>query len=293
MAEIPTIDFTNFPSDEPKLRQACENLGCFRVIGHGIPASLRDDMKSAVRSLFHLPDHIKRLNTDVIHGSGYLAPSPVNPLYEAFGLYDASSSLDILSFCSNLQASPFQQHTIATYSSKLHALVVDIANKIAKSIGVPHYSFEHWPCQFRLNKYSFTEGTIGSSGVQIHTDTSFLTVLQEDDSVGGLEIMDQTGTFVPVHPVPDSFLVNLGDMAKLWSNGRLHNLMHRVQCKEAAERISIALFLLGPKDAPVEPPPELVDSEHPRLYKSITVENYRRLWFPSSRAGESLSHLLL
>ena len=217
MAEIPTIDLTNFPSDEPKLRQACENFGCFRVIGHGVPASLRYDMKSAVRSLFHLPDHIKRLNSDVIPGSGYIAPSAANPLYEAFGLYDASSSLGILSFCSNLQASPFQQHTIATYSSKLHALVVDIANKIAKSVGVPHYSFERWPCQFRLNKYSFTEETIGSSGVQIHTDTSFLTVLQEDDSVGGLEIMDQTGTFVPVRPVPDSLLVNFGDMAKVQS----------------------------------------------------------------------------
>ncbi|KAH7673990.1 Gibberellin 3-beta-dioxygenase protein [Dioscorea alata] len=294
MAEVPTIDLTNFPSDEPKLRQACENLGCFRVIGHGIPSALRADMKSTVRSLFDLPAHIKRLNSDIIPGSGYVAPSPANPLYEAFGLYDASSSLDILSFCSNLQASPFQQHTIATYSSKLHALVIDIANKIAKSIGVPHYSFEHWPCQFRLNKYFFTQETIGSSGVQIHTDSGFLTVLQEDDSVGGLEIIDQTGTFVPVHPVPDSFLINLGDIAKVWSNGRLQNLKHRVQCKEAVERISIALFLLGPKDAPVEPPPELVDSHHPRLYKSITVENYRQLRLSTgSRVGESLPHLLL
>ena len=83
-------------------------------------------------------------------------------------------------------------------------------------------------------------------------------------------------------------------LMKVWSNGRLRNLTHRVQCKEAVERISIALFLLGPKDATVEPPPELVDSEHQRLYKSITVENYRRLWLSSgSRAGESLSHLLL
>ncbi|KAJ0981124.1 hypothetical protein J5N97_009379 [Dioscorea zingiberensis] len=59
--------------------------------------------------------------------------------------------------------------------------------------------------------------------------------------------MDSRGTFVPVHPVPGSFLINLGDIAKVWSNGRLHNLKHRVQCKEEGERISIALFLLGPK----------------------------------------------
>ncbi|KAM0937183.1 putative oxoglutarate/iron-dependent dioxygenase, isopenicillin N synthase [Dioscorea sansibarensis] len=132
------------------------------------------------------------------------------------------------------------------------------------------------------------------SAIQEVRDRQSRDMDEEDDSVGGLEIMDQTGTFVPVHPVTDSFLINLGDIGKVWSNGRLQNLKHRVQCKEAVERISIALFLLGPKNAPVKPPQELVDSHHPRLYKSITVENYRQLRLSTgSRAGESLSHLLL
>ncbi|KAJ0965525.1 hypothetical protein J5N97_026663 [Dioscorea zingiberensis] len=261
MAEIRTIDLTNFPSEEANLREACQTLGCFRLVGHGFPDSLPAEMKAACI--------IKRLNSDVIPGSGYLSPSPTNPLYEAFGLYDASSPLD------------------------LHALVVDIASKIGKSLGVPSCPFEQWPCQFRLNKYSFTEETIGSSGVQIHSDSSFLTVLQEDDSVPGLEIMDSSGSFVPVHPVPGSFLINLGDIAKVWSNGRLHNLKHRVQCKEAGERISIALFLLGPKDSPVEPAPEFVDSDHPRLYRSFTVESYRQLLLSGPYTGDKLSLLLM
>lgn len=83
------------------LMKAYENLSCFRVIGHGIPSSLHADMKSTMWSLFDLPAQIKRLNSDIIPGSGYVAPSPANPLYEAFGLYNTSSSLDILSFCSN------------------------------------------------------------------------------------------------------------------------------------------------------------------------------------------------
>ncbi|KAJ0965495.1 hypothetical protein J5N97_026633 [Dioscorea zingiberensis] len=293
MAEIRTIDLTNFPSEEANLREACQTLGCFRLVGHGFPDSLPAEMKAVLRSLFQLPDEIKRLNSDVIPGSGYLSPSPTNPLYEAFGLYDASSPLDVDTFCSLLRASPLHRNTIQTYASKLHALVVDIASKIAKSLGVPSCPFEQWPCQFRLNKYSFTEETIGSSGVQIHSDSSFLTVLQEDDSVPGLEIMDSSGSFVPVHPVPGSFLINLGDIAKVWSNGRLHNLKHRVQCKEAGERISIALFLLGPKDSPVEPAPEFVDSDHPRLYRSFTVESYRQLLLSGPYTGDKLSHLLM
>ncbi|XP_020266059.1 2-oxoglutarate-dependent dioxygenase DAO-like [Asparagus officinalis] len=184
------------------------------------------------------------------------------------------------------------RETIRTYASKLHELIVQIASKLAGSLGLVGYSFEDWPSQFRINKYHFAEETVGSSGVQIHTDSGFLTVLQEDESVGGLEVMTESGSFIPVNPVPGSFLVNLGDVAKAWSNGRLHNVKHRVQCKKAAQRFSIALFLLAPKNDIVEPPPALVDSEHPRLYKTFTYHEYRKLRFSSgSHAGEALSSL--
>lgn len=77
---------------------------------------------------------------------------------------------------------------------------------------------------------------------------------------------------------------------KVWSNGRLCNVKHRVQCKEAAVRLSIASFLLGPKDAAVEAPPELVDSEHPRLFVPVTYEDYRKLRLSTKlQAGEALA----
>jgi len=112
---------------------------------------------------------------------------------------------------------PFRE-IIKKYASRLHDLTVNIASKIAESLGLCDYSFNDWPCQFRMNKYHFTEETtIGSTGITTHTDSGFLTVLQEDDSVRGLEIMDMSGKFVTVHPVPGSLLVNLGDTAKVVS----------------------------------------------------------------------------
>ena len=66
---------------------------------------------------------------------------------------------------------------------------------------------------------------MGSSGVQIHTDSGFLTVLQEDDCVGGLEVLDPTtGEFVRVDPVPGSFLVNIGDVGTVASSIDLFHL---------------------------------------------------------------------
>ncbi|THG17224.1 hypothetical protein TEA_013548 [Camellia sinensis var. sinensis] len=271
--------------------------GCFRIINHQIPTTLMSDMKSVVRSLLDLPPEIKRRNTDVIAGSGYVAPNMVNPLYEGLGLYDIGSTHVVLDFCTQLDASPQQSEmdedlyspirrrkqrrdsdgsekrdpssrhrdTILRYSQSIHKLAMDIGNKLAQSMGLASDLFMGWPCQFRINKYSFTPETLGSSGVQIHTDSAFLTILQDDENVGGLEVMDKkSGEFVPVDPMPGTLLVNLGDFATV-----------------------------GPKEAPLEAPPELVDSEnHPRLHVPINFEDYRKLQISTGlRAGEALDKL--
>lgn len=81
-------------------------------------------------------------------------------------------------------------------------------------------------------------------------------------------------------------------MIQAWSNGRFCNVQHRVQCKEAKTRVSIALFVLGPKDSKVKAPAKLVDHEHPRLYDSFIFDDYRKLRVSSgSRVGEALALL--
>ncbi|KAK3223424.1 hypothetical protein Dsin_010449 [Dipteronia sinensis] len=286
---IPTIDVENFPAEYRKLREASEEWGCFRIVNHKIPLTVMSEMKKVVRCLLDLPLEIKQRNTDVIAGSGFMAPSQVNPLYEALGLYDMASSQAVHNFSSQLDASPHQREIIEIYARAIHELSMDIVQKLAQSMGLMGNEFEGWPCQFRINKYNFTPETVGSPGVQLHTDSGFLTILQEDENVGGLEVMDKSGAFVSVDPLPGTLLVNLGDFATLWSNGRLHNVRHRVQCKEAAIRVSIATFLLGPKEAAVEAPDEFVNSEHPRLYIPITYEDYRKMRLSTKlQAGEAL-----
>ncbi|XP_059294640.1 flavanone 3-dioxygenase 2-like [Lycium ferocissimum] len=92
----------------------------------------------------------------------------------------------------------------ASYSSNLEA---------TRRLGVSQGN--EWPCQFRINKYHFTPEAVGSSGVQIHTDSGFLTILQDDENVGGLEVMKKSGEFVAVDPWPNTLLVNLGDIGAI------------------------------------------------------------------------------
>ncbi|XP_031093175.1 2-oxoglutarate-dependent dioxygenase DAO-like [Ipomoea triloba] len=292
---VPVIDLQDFPAQTRKLIEACEEWGCFRVINHGeiLPASLMSEMKKVVKSLFDLPVEIKRRNEHVLPGSGYVSPTPTNPLYEAFGLYDMSSPQDVEAFCTDLDASPHQRETIVKYAKAVNELMREIGRKLGEGMGLKSGDlFEEWPCQFRINKYHFAPENVGCSGVQIHTDSGFLTVLQEDESVGGLEIMNKSGDFVAVDPCPGTLLLNLGDMAAVWSNGRFCNVRHRVMCKEAAIRVSIASFLLGPREAAIETPLQLLGSDRLPLYAPTTYEDLRKLrQVNNMHAGEVLDLL--
>lgn len=288
---VPVIDLQDFPRQSSKLIWACEEWGCFRILNHDniLPVSLMAEMKKVVRALLDLPTEIKKRNKDVIEGSGYMAPSEKNPLYESLGLYDMSSPEDVDAFCTQLDASPPQRETITKYAEAIYGLKMDIVQKMGEGLGLSNVSFEDWPGQFRINKYHFTPEAVGSYGVQVHTDSGFLTILQDDESVGGLEVIKKSGEYVAVDPWPNTLLVNLGDIGTVWSNGRFHTVKHRVICKEAKIRVSIASFLLGPRDTAVEPPPELVDAEHPRIYVPFTFYDYRKLRLKTKlQAGEAL-----
>ncbi|XP_061341756.1 2-oxoglutarate-dependent dioxygenase DAO-like isoform X2 [Gastrolobium bilobum] len=288
---IPVIDLVKI-SDQVecnKLREACEKWGCFRIINHSIPVTLMAEMKVVIGALLDLPMEIKKRNKDVIAGSGYMAPSAVNPLYEALGLYDLGSSQAVQDFCSQLDATPHQRQIMEAYGHAIYDLAVNIGEKMAQSLGIVGADFKEWPCQFRINKYNFTPEAVGSSGVQLHTDSGFLTILQDDENVGGLEVMDSSGSFVAVPPLSGSLLANLGDIARVWSNGRFCNVKHRVQCKEATTRLSIATFMLAPRNRNVEAPSEVVDHDHPRLYHPFVYEDYRKLRVSNKmHAGEAL-----
>lgn len=322
---IPVIDVQDFPAQSGKLVAACEAWGCFRIINHGISAALMSDMHTVGTALFERPMEIKRRTTNPdIPDRGYVAndggsssavltpsaplPSPHQQretkvrefLYESLGLYDPASPGAIDAFCDQLELFPKQRETIMRYINATHGLAMSIGCKLAESMGLVESDlFKGWACQYRLNKYNFNPQTLGRTGVPIHTDSGFLTILQDDGGVGGLEVVDKiTGNLVPIDPMPGTLLVNLGDIAKAWSNGRFYNVTHRVVNKASGEeRLSIVLFVLGPKEVAVEAPAEIVDSDDPnscrrRLYVPFTFEQYRMLRNSTrSKAGEAL-HLL-
>ncbi|KAK7406969.1 hypothetical protein VNO78_08606 [Psophocarpus tetragonolobus] len=283
---IPVIDVGKMNGEEEelkKLREACERWGCFRIINHTIPATLMAEMKSVVEALHDLPVEIKERNTHVLAGSGYVGPTEFSPFFESLGIYDMCSSQAMDNFCSQLQASPHQRQIMEAYGKAVHDLAMMMGKKICESLGIVVADFEeYWICELRLNKNDFTPESVGSTGVGIHTDSAFVTILKDDDNVGGLEVINPSGSFVPTPHFPGTFLVILGDIARVWSNGRFRNLTHRVLCKEGNKRFSFVTFLLPQRNSKVEPPSELVDHDHPRLYPPFLFDDYRKLRFSNN-----------
>ncbi|KAL7341749.1 thymine dioxygenase [Rhodotorula toruloides] len=137
-----------------------------------------------------------------------------------------------------------------------HRLHVEIMRALALAMGLGEGFFDDKVNQkahnLRLLNYpSIEKAKIEGGGNRAgsHSDYGTVTLLFQD-SVGGLEVQDKQGNFVPARPVDDTVVVNVGDLLMRWSNDVLKSTIHRVVLPAdgdpsepmTARRNSIAFF---------------------------------------------------
>ncbi|MEO6953111.1 MAG: 2OG-Fe(II) oxygenase family protein [Polyangia bacterium] len=101
-------------------------------------------------------------------------------------------------------------------------------------------------------------------GVAAHVDYSLLTVLAQDE-LGGLDLRRADGRWVPVEPLPDTLLVNLGELVEALTGGAMLATPHRVVNRSrSSARVSIPVFVNPALDAVIAPRPRAPrrDAEH-------------------------------
>jgi isopenicillin N synthase-like dioxygenase len=116
-----------------------------------------------------------------------------------------------------------------------------------------------------------------------HTDNSFMTALARTD-VPGLAVRLPSGEWFPPPVIPGTFLINLGNIMRRWSNDRFLSTPHGVLNDSGADRYSIAYFHSPNPDAVIECLPSCVSADNPAkyppaVYRDLILAFYRANYF--------------
>lgn len=301
-ATLPVIDLSLLDGNEEQrqalahaLDDACLHTGFFYVSNHGIPRELIGRVFRESRALFDLPEAQK----EAIHKArspanrGYeplkgqtLEPGSPPDLKEGFYIGEELDDTD-----PRVQAGRFNQganqwpaglpafhETMTEYFDAMNELSARIMEALALALGLSDDFFDGF-CREPLSTLRLLHyppqppnPAPGEKGCGAHTDFGGVTVLLLDDNPG-LQVWDAANNrWIDANPVPDTFVVNLGDMIARWTNDRYRSTVHRVINVSGAERYSVPFFYSGNPDHEVRCLPEcLTNGEQPH-YPPTTVE---------------------
>ncbi|EEF47045.1 probable 2-oxoglutarate-dependent dioxygenase AOP1 [Ricinus communis] len=299
--QIPVIDLSSSSLDKvrgsqewdiasKKVKEACEDYGCFEVVYDKISKQVRAELFSLIRQLFMLPVETRKKNYNPKPYHGYAGQYPVVPIYEGFGIEDVSSYNSLEGFAEQLSWPHDHDQFCKTFSSMmkpLDELHGTIGKLILDSYGLGEKRNSIMPCKtlLRMMKYRAPQPGENSTGLFAHTDKPFCTLLCED-GVAALEVETKHGHWIQLSPSPNSFIFLVGDPLMAWSNGRLHAVKHRVIMNGDEDRYSIGAFLVPIEGTVIKPQKELIDECHPQILKEFDFMEY--LTFSSSAEAKAM-----
>jgi isopenicillin N synthase-like dioxygenase len=273
-SEIPVIDLEGrrFSSADVErcvtraIAEASSGAGFFYITNHGVDATLVEDMFEAAREFFSLPIPAKEevsLKRSGYGFRGYLPsfhkgddPNLKENLQEAFQIHAELSDQDpdvlagLPMHGPNVYptAMPTLKARMLQYEHQLRELGNFLLMAMAVGLRLPRDHFDSFfrkPMpMLRLLHYPPQSPTESGDhiGTRGHTDTGVITILAQDD-VGGLEILLKNGEWVLAPPIEGTFIVNLGEVMKAWSDGIYSATPHRVINRYGLERFSVPYFV--------------------------------------------------
>jgi isopenicillin N synthase-like dioxygenase len=303
LAGVPVIDFGPFQDGTLEgrlkvataIREACEGSGFFYLAGHGVSKSDVDAIFAASRRFFALPlEERLRVKLTPQQNRGYQplgsriysdkADAPdLNESYKYQHEFPADDS-DIRDgkrvhalnrWPENL---PGWREVLIAYYDQMEKLTDRLLRAFALALEIPEdyfIGFYRKPLtQINLLHYPPQSDTARGRqfGIRPHSDTTAFTVLAQDN-VGGLQVQ-QGETWIEAPPIPDTFVINIGDMMARWTNDRFQSTPHRVVNRSGAERYSVPYFAIPDFDAVVECLPSCKGPAHPAKYPPLSVGEF-------------------
>jgi isopenicillin N synthase-like dioxygenase len=273
---IPTLKLADFADDKQNflndLRHAAREYGFFYLSDHGVDQSLIDSVLKLSRQFFLLPERdklaIEMVNSRHFRGYNRAGFEHTRGEPDWREQVDIGAERDPLPITkgsppwARLQgpnqwpsALPELRPVLLKYQAEATALAIRVLRAFAAALGQPEWIFEsiYTPSPHQLIKlirYPGREPDAGDQGVGAHKDSGFVTVLLQEKTAG-LQVEGPDG-WIDAPPVPGTFVVNVGEILELASNGYLKANVHRVVSPPRREdRLSVAFFLGARLDATV------------------------------------------
>ena len=316
---LPVIDIGAMFGGSPKERRelarevhvACRQTGFFYIANHHVPREMITDQFRWAKLFFDLPLDEK---LDIA-----MKKSPTAAGYEPLGAQrldsqDASAEVappDIKEtfYCGMELADdhPWAVRRIRNFGHNqwpaalpgfrvqmiaYWRAMAELGNRVlallALSLDLPEDwfvpNFDYPTASVRLIKYPPhpQDAQFNQIGAGAHTDWGGITILAQDSS-GGLEVRNAIGDWIEATPVPETFVVNLGDLMARWTNGIYKSNMHRVKNSvSGGERYSVPFFY-GPRpDAVIAPMPGCAADDRPQRFATCTAAEHMTEMFRRS-----------
>ncbi|MCW2649210.1 MAG: hypothetical protein QOE41_739 [Mycobacterium sp.] len=274
---VPVVDISVLQSPDPadwqpvasQLGRAAREVGFLYISGAGVSDALFDRLLDAAKQFFALPAEEKMrlyIGLSRCH-RGYVPIGEEGPTGKTPDLKEAfDTALDLPADdpdyrAGNPMLGPNVWADIPGFSEAVTAYyhaVLKVGQRLLRAFAValgenPDTFARHatkTPSQLRLIHYPYNPDAEDREGVGAHSDYECFTLLKP--TAPGLEVLNGAGEWIDVPPIPGTFVVNIGDMLELWTNGEFIATTHRVrQVKE--ERYSFPLFFNVDYDTVVRP----------------------------------------
>ncbi|TYK66622.1 isopenicillin N synthase family dioxygenase [Colwellia echini] len=291
--ELPVVDISLLYSEDAEERviaaksldKAAREVGFLYLKGHQIPTDLINNLKRVVKNYFS-QDEDEKMSSYIglsknhsgyvpIGEEGFYSTEKKKPdLKEAFDIGpDTPSLMKRFEQDAKIQwpkNKDFQINVKAYYDAMLELSRV-LFKGFALALGLAEDTFtKHLttpPSQLRLIHYfDNPDAKETDSGIGAHTDYEFFTILLP--TAPGLQVLNGANEWINVPLVDDCFVINIGDMMELISNGQYVATSHRVrQVKE--ERYSFPFFSSLDYDTVVAPIEEFVTDNQVSSYEPL------------------------
>jgi isopenicillin N synthase-like dioxygenase len=176
------------------------------------------------------------------------------------------------------------QRAFEDYYRTMEGLSLHLLRLFAQALGLDEYFFDD-----KVNHHTSTMRVIhyppqdrppepGQLRAGEHTDYGTLTILKGEDVPGGLQVKLRNGGWVDVHPSPDAFVCNIGDLMMRWTNDHWVSNPHRVANppREFAHvgRLSIPFFHNVNLDAEIRCIRAFYGAEEREKYPAVRFGDY-------------------